>query len=139
MTGDRPVTPPRVATHAGPQASLDGMAQAALAREPGATIGYIGLQPGAKPVRFRLKAVDDPHPNGLTSVWFHPGTGEVLQVNRWDRLDAGARNTAWVYPLHTGDLGGPLHKAANALFGTTLFTLGATGAVLWWRRRRRLR
>jgi uncharacterized iron-regulated membrane protein len=139
VSGDRPVVPPKVVGASGPPASLDAMAQKARGLFPGAGIGYIGLAGAQRPVRFRMRLADDPHPNGLTSVWFHPTTGEVLAVNRWNWLDAGARNTAWIYPLHTGALGGPVHKAANAVFGLALFGLGATGTVLWWRRRRRLR
>ncbi len=55
-----------------------------------------------KPVRFRMRLAEDPHPNGLTSVRFHPVTGTVFGMHRWDELDAGARANSYVYPLHTG-------------------------------------
>lgn len=139
LAGDTATKPPMVAASsaaAGP-ASLDAMALQAQSLFPQGRIGYIQLsgRPDAA-IRFRLKLPDDPHPNGLTSVWFDPATGRALQARRWNTLDAGAHATSYVYPLHTGALGGPLHQAANALFGLTLFGLGATGAWLWWRRRR---
>ena len=88
-----------------------------------------------RPVRVRLRLADDPHPNGLTSVWLDPRNGQVLAVNRWNALDPGAAAVAWVYPLHTGELGGPLHEVLNFAAGLTLATLGVTGLWLWWKRR----
>jgi uncharacterized iron-regulated membrane protein len=83
----------------------------------------------------RLKLPDDPHPNGLTSVWLHPATAEVLKVARWSQLDAGSRLVSVVYPLHTGALGGPVHEILVGVTGLALATLGATGLLLWGRRR----
>jgi len=40
-----------------------------------------------------------------------------------------------VYPLHTGALGGPLHELLVGITGLALSTLGATGLLLWWKRR----
>jgi uncharacterized iron-regulated membrane protein len=79
---------------------------------------------------------DDPHPNGLTSVWLHPRTGDVLAAHRWNELDPGAKAVAVVYPLHTGELGGPLLEVFTAANGLILATLGISGLWLWWRRRR---
>ncbi|AEG93524.1 iron-regulated membrane protein-like protein [Ramlibacter tataouinensis TTB310] len=140
MAGHTPLTPPRVPAPAGKDASLDAMAAQARRLFPDARIGYIGVPPAAdQPVRLRLKLPADPHPNGLTSLYFHPGSGELLAVHRFDRLQAGARHTSWIYPLHIGELGGPWHKAANAALGFALAGLGISGLWLWWRRRRRLR
>ncbi len=137
LAGETATQPPKVNSTVGNGASLDAMALRASAVFPGARIGYIQIAPSPdRPIRFRLKLPDDPHPNGLTSVWFDPATGEPLAVHRWDQLEAGAHATSYIYPLHTGALGGAVHQAANALWGLTLFGLGATGAWLWWRRRR---
>lgn len=89
-----------------------------------------------QPVRVRLKLPDDPHPNGLSSVWLHPMTGKVLAVQRWDQLDPGARAYSVMYPLHIGELGGPLHTFAVAVLGCALAGFGVSGIWLWWRRRR---
>lgn len=136
LAGDTATRPPTVAPIPRKRASLDVMAARAQALFPQARIGYftVPTQPG-QPIRVRLKLPHDPHPNGLTSVWLHPVTGQVIAVQRWNRLEAGARATAYIYPLHTGVLGGVWHEAANAVFGLSLLGLGATGAWLWWRRR----
>lgn len=138
MAGQVPLAPPRIAVPAGRDASLDAMAAEAKRLFPQARIGYIGLPaPADQPVRLRLKLPADPHPNGLTSLYFHPATGELLAVHRFDELHAGARHTTWIYPLHTGQLGGVAHETLNALLGTALAALAASGVWLWWRRRRR--
>jgi len=134
LAGDTPAPPPRVRNAVG-QASLDAMARTARALFPQSGIGYVQLAPGAA-VRFRLKLPDDPHPTGLTTVWFHPASGELLAVRRWSELEAGARGNSYIYPLHTGELGGPAHEALNALSGVAAAGLGVTGGWLWWRRRR---
>lgn len=137
VSGDVPVKPPVVAPVPGAAASLQAMARTAQALFPQAGIGYIQLAPQpSQPVRFRMKLPDDPHPNGLTSVWFHPVTGAVLAVQRWNELDAGTKANSYIYPLHTGELGGLAHEVLNAVSGFTLFGLGVTGTCLWWRRRR---
>lgn len=90
----------------------------------------------SQPVRVRLKLPDDPHPMGLSSVWLHPVTAQVLAVQRWDRLDPGARAYSVIYPLHIGELGGPIHIFAVALLGFALAGFGVSGILLWWRRRK---
>ncbi|HEY0823924.1 MAG TPA: PepSY-associated TM helix domain-containing protein, partial [Ramlibacter sp.] len=120
----------------GPRASLDALVSAARSRFPQAMVGYVQVpaQPD-QPVRVRMKLPDEPHPNGLSSVWLHPRSGEVLKVARWDALDAGSRLVNVVYPLHTGALGGTPHLALNAAAGVLLAGLGGTGLWLWCRRR----
>lgn len=140
ISGATPVKAPKLpATFAasGRPATLDELASKAVAQfqDPG-FIGYVVLPPNAgAPIRFRFRLPDDPHPNGMTSVWIDPRTADVLSVQRWDALDPGARAVAVVYPLHTGELGGPLLETAVALGGVTLGGLGISGVWLWWRRR----
>ncbi|CAG9166694.1 PepSY domain-containing protein [Cupriavidus respiraculi] len=121
-------------SHASPP--LDVLIANAQAALPGMPIGYIQIpaQPH-RPVRIRFRLPDDPHPNGLTSVWLHPRSGEVLAVHRWNELDPGARAVAVVYPLHTGTLGGVLLEVSIAVGGLLLAAIGGTGVWLWWRRR----
>lgn len=119
------------------QPSLDQLAAKAVAQfqEP-APIGYIVVPPHAgAPTRFRMMLGDDPHPNGMTSVWIDPRTADVLAVQRWNTLDPGARATAVIYPLHTGKLGGAALESAVVIGGLTLGGLGVSGVWLWWRRR----
>lgn len=118
-------------------ATLDTWVATVHALLPDAMIGLVQVDPRAdRPVRVRVKLRDDPHPNGLTSVWLDPATSKVISVQRWNALDPGARAVSYVYPLHTGELGGPLLEAVIALGGTSLGALGISGIWLWWRRRR---
>jgi uncharacterized iron-regulated membrane protein len=138
FSAGKPASAPPPAAAAGPRASLDRMAAQALQAHPGARVGYVVLPArDEQAVRIRLALPDDPHPNGLTSLWFHPTTGALLSTQRWNELPAGARNTSWIYPLHTGQLGGAWHEALNAALGLTLAGLGGSGLWLWWRRRPR--
>lgn len=140
MAGQAPLAPPKLSLGGGasrPPAPLDTLVATARARFEGAPVGFIALPAGnAKPIRVRLLLADDPHPNGLTSVWLHPLNGTVLRADRWNELDAGSRANSVVYPLHTGELGGVALETLNALLGLALATLGITGLWLWWRRRR---
>lgn len=138
LSAQKLASPPPLAGTAGPRASLDRMAAQALQAHPGARVGYVMLPPrDEQAVRLRLKLEDDPHPNGLTSLWFHPTTGTLLAGQRWSELPAGTRNTTWIYPLHVGRLGGAWHEALNAVLGLALAGLGGSGLWLWWRRRPR--
>lgn len=137
LSGQTPLAPPKVKATDAPLAPLDTVVTAARARFDGAPVGFIALPAGAaKPVRVRLLLADDPHPNGLTSVWMHPQTGAVLRADRWNELDPGTRANSVIYPLHTGELGGLALETLNALLGLALVALGVTGLWLWWLRRR---
>nr|WP_316639718.1 PepSY-associated TM helix domain-containing protein [uncultured Roseateles sp.] len=119
-----------------PGLSLDAMVDVARARFGGAPVGYVQVPAGpGKPVRVRLLLADDPHPNGLSSVWLHPHSGAVLATHRWDELDPGARAYSVIYPLHTGELGGLGHTVLNGLLGFALAGLCGSGIYLWWKRR----
>ncbi|MBT2303145.1 PepSY domain-containing protein [Variovorax paradoxus] len=136
--GQQPVKPPVVpkGAPAGTRLSLDQLVGRAQQEFPGQPIGYVQVPAKAdRPLRVRFRLADDPHPNGISSVWLHPRTGEVLAVRRWQELDAGNGAVAVIYPLHTGVLGGPVHEAVTALLGLVLGGLGLSGVWLWWRRR----
>jgi len=142
LSGATPVKAPTLPTLADEPAggspwTLDQLAARAAAQFPDAPpIGYIVVPPhGNAPTRFRMMLADDPHPNGMSSVWIDPRTAQVLAVQRWNELDPGARATAVIYPLHTGELGGAALETAVAIGGLALGGLGISGAWLWWRRR----
>lgn len=140
LAGQAPLTPPQVkrVDPARPPAPLDALVDTASARFGGAPVGAVMLPAGSdKPLRVRLRLADDPHPNGLSSVWLHPQTGAVLRADRWDALDAGASAYSVLYPLHTGELGGVALQTLTALLGLALAALGIAGLWLWWLRRRR--
>lgn len=140
VAGDTPVQGPKLsASAAGSTAMpLDRMVKQAQSVFPEGMVGYIHVPAAShQPVRIRLKLPDDPHPNGLSSVWLHPATGEVLKVARWSELDPGNRLVSTVYPLHTGALGGPVHELIVGITGLAMTGLGAAGLLLWWARRNR--
>ncbi|WP_223216742.1 PepSY-associated TM helix domain-containing protein [Paraburkholderia phenoliruptrix] len=146
LAGGTPVRAPDVppasalSTHRAP---LDDLMARAQARFPDGDVYLVQAPPLAeanrRPVRVRLHVPDDPHPNGLTSVWLDPSTGRILAAQRWNALDLGARIVAVIYPLHTGELGGPLLQTLIAVDGVALFALPVSGVWLWWRRKRALR
>ncbi|RZI41634.1 PepSY domain-containing protein [Herbaspirillum sp. HC18] len=138
LSGEKPVKPPKIpkGESSGAAMPLDELVARAQARFPQALVGFIQLPAEAdRPIRVRLRTEDDPHPNGLTSVWLHPKSGAVLAVNRWNELDPGARAVSYVFPLHTGELGGVLLEAMTCVSGLALGMLGISGIWLWWRRR----
>ena len=141
LAGSTPLKPPSLGKRAKDAADprpmpLDEIVARARSRFPGAPVGYVQVPARPdRPIRVRLRLADDPHPNGLTSVWLDPRSGEVLAVHRWNELDTGAKAVAYVYPLHIGELGGPAHEVLIFVCGITLFGLGASGLWLWWRRR----
>lgn len=136
-TSLKPPALPKASATPGPALPLDALVALAQAQFPNAPVGYVQVPGQAnRAVRVRMRLEDDPHPNGLTSVWLHPGTGAVLRVDRWNQLDPGARAVAFVYPLHTGVLGGAALESVIFVNGLVLGSLGFTGIWLWWRRRR---
>lgn len=98
VAGDRSVKAPLLpkSDHAAAAAlPVDALVAIARARFADAPVAYVQI-PGRtdRPVRIRLRLPDDPHPNGLTSVWLDPRTGVVLKAVRWNQRDAGARAVA---------------------------------------------
>lgn len=139
LSGAKAIKPPKIPKGDEGQAatmSLDDMVAQAQAVFPNDPVGYIQVpaEP-TRPIRVRMRLADDPHPNGLTSVWLHPKTGAVLAAYRWNELDPGARALSFVYPLHTGELGGVVLEALTLIGGLALGSLGLTGIYVWWRRR----
>lgn len=92
-----------------------------------------------KAVRVRKQLPDEVHPNGLSSVWLHPISGEPLLVVPWRSGDAGLIGFEYLYPLHIGELGGSVHQVLIALVGLTLFFYAVTGPLLWLARRQAAR
>ena len=136
--GQKPIKAPTIAkgSASGPRMPLDEIVARAQKVYPGQPIGYV-LVPGKadRPVRVRFRLADDPHPNGISSVWLNPVSGEVLAARKWQDLDAGNGAVAVIFPLHTGELGGVAHQVVTALLGLALGGLGFSGIWLWWRRR----
>lgn len=109
----------------------------ASAAFPEAAIGYVQIPARPTlPIRVRLRLPDDPHPNGLTSVWLHPDSAELIRVDPWSDLNPGTRAYSYIYPFHTGELWGPVWTVLIFFTGAVLTAYSFTGLLLWWGRRR---
>ena len=131
-----PKIPSAAASSNAPPWTLDQLVSAGDGALPGGSINSIVLPPKPTgPIRLRKKLADDPHPTGLTSIWLNPRTGQVLRVDRWNTLTPGERTAGWLYPLHSGQLGGAVSVIVTALGGLSLLGFGISGSWLWWLRR----
>lgn len=141
LSGEAPVRPPVVQPVAvTAPVPLDQAVAAARSQLPAGFVGYVQVPPPGKgPIRVRIRLADDPHPNGLSSVWLHPDSGDVLAVHRWTQLDPGARGYAYIYPLHIGELAGTATLLATVVAGLSLAGYGVSGLWMWWRRRLNVR
>lgn len=137
ILGDAAPAPPPAVTGGPPAAEVvERVVARARAAFPDAVVGYVQVPARPdRPLRVRLRLPDDPHPNGLTSMWLHPDSGEHIRTDRWSELDPGTRAYAYVYPLHTGELWGLPWMILVFVAGVVLATHAVTGLLLWWRRR----
>lgn len=137
--------PPRVAPAPAPAAGtmplpVSALVAAAERALPEGRTAIVQWSPQpSRAVRVRKQLDDEVHPNGLTAVWLHPATGQVLRVTPWRKASAAQLGFQFIYPLHTGALGGTAHAWAAGAAGLALAALGASGPVLWFVRRRRAR
>ena len=114
--------------------SLDTLRARAEAALPEGHTVYVGWRP-REALRVRKRLPDDPHPNGLSSVWLDPADGRVLKLVRWHALDSAGRWTAWIYPFHSGQLWGNAQRWVWGSLAAVMVLLWASGAWLWWQRR----
>lgn len=133
LAGTQAITAPKISLPAGGKLAridmLIGNAEAAL---PGGRIGYIAISPsGREAVRIRKRFADDPHPNGLSSIWLEPSTGMPIRHVRWNELDPGSRLFAWIYSLHSGYLGGFSQRLFWMFTGLCTAFLAYSGMRIW--------
>lgn len=75
-----PASPPLVSGGPARSEIVELAVARARAAFPEAAVGYV--QVPAKPslpIRVRVRLPDDPHPNGLTSVWLHPNNAVIFR------------------------------------------------------------
>lgn len=137
LAGAQAIAAPKASLPAGGKlARLDTLVGNAEAVLPGGRIGYIAIAPnGREAVRIRKRFADDPHPNGLSSIWLEPSTGMPIRHVRWNELDPGSRLFAWIYPLHSGHLGGLSQRLLWICTGLCTAFLAYSGLRLWLRRK----
>lgn len=137
LSETRPLAPPPVSGGPARAEIVERAVVQARAAFPEAEVGYVQIPAKASlPIRVRLRLPDDPHPNGLTSVWLHPDSAELIRVDRWSDLSPGTWAYSYIYPFHTGELWGPAWTVVTFITGAVLSAYAFTGLLLWWRRRR---
>lgn len=137
LSGQMAVTPPVSPVSSDfEQDPADAAVAQARAQFPEGLVGYVLVPARGKGLlRIRVRLPDDPHPNGLSSVWLDPRTANVLSASRWSELDVGTRAYSFMYPLHIGSIGGAATLVATFVAGIALTGFAFSGAWLWWRRR----
>jgi uncharacterized iron-regulated membrane protein len=116
--------------------------EAALTRFPNGEISGVSMpETDAQWYRIRLRAHGEmPRMWGRSTVYVSAQTGEVLGA-----YDARASQPAarvmldTLYPLHTGQIGGPVGRVIVILIGAWLLTMIGVGLNLWWARRTRMK
>jgi uncharacterized iron-regulated membrane protein len=121
----------------GPGISFSRAAGAALARHPNAELAGVNF-PGADNAvwKVRLRAPGEAvRAYGNTTVFIDGNDGHVLADDPIDRQPAVRRIADWVYPIHTGEIGGLPGRLAVLLLGIWLASMIVIGGSLWWVRR----
>lgn len=137
LAGAQAITAPKISLPAaGKLARVHTLIRSAEVALPGGRIGYIAITPNRlEAVRIRKRFPDDPHPNGLSSVWLEPSTGMPIRHVRWNELDPGSRLFAWIYPFHSGHLGGLPQRLLWIFTGLCTAFLAYSGMSIWFRRK----
>lgn len=98
---------------------------------------YLPTQPGKN---FRISGVLNDQSALFSNgnfVSVDPQNGEVADVQRLTAQPLFDRIAATFFPLHTGSFGNTPVKICYVVLGMLPGMLSVTGAVLWWRKRRR--
>ncbi len=115
--------------------------KAALQAVPGATISGFFLPSDHGWYRVRLHAPGEmPRIWGMTTVFIDAGDAHILSLYDARKAHAPARFLLDVaYPLHTGQIAGPIGRIVQLLIGLGLMTMIGLGMSLWWTRRQTMR
>lgn len=125
-----------LAAAAGPPASFSQVAATALARYPGSTLTAVSF-PGGDRSSWTVRVRQG-------GEWRRAYGTTTLFLGRDGRImaDYNARRAPlarWVmdalYPIHTGESGGPVGRLAVLAIGLWLLSVSIIGLMLWWTRR----
>ena len=137
LVNDTHSAPPSISGGPPTARTVEVAVQQAQTLFPTAMVGYVQIPTlPDRPIRVRLRLPDDPHPNGLTSVWLHPDNATPIRSDLWSELDLGTHAYAYIYPLHIGELWGTPWTILVFITGGVLSAYAVTGFLLWVRRRR---
>jgi uncharacterized iron-regulated membrane protein len=133
----RPDAPPPIVS-AGLAQDFDWGAafDAAQNQFPKAIVRVVGIPRAAdQPVMIRMRQPGEWVERGQSMVWLHPQTGEILHVRDGHQVPQGRKAYFSMLPMHTGDVGGELWRAAITLAGVVLTALGGFTTWTFWRSR----
>ncbi|MBL8233533.1 MAG: TonB-dependent receptor, partial [Bryobacterales bacterium] len=141
MTGspERPKKP-KLAVRTGGMADLDTVARQAMGAVPDGRLAQIKLPKKAdEPFEVRMKTAFDGHHEGNNKVFLDGPTGDVLLVDRFDRLPLASRAIELLEPLHnarfmTLNEASVLARAPWIVMGLAPGFLFLTGFLMWWNR-----
>ena len=124
--------------------SLDRALESATRVWPEAQVTSITLPGGPRGVfTVRKRFPGDPYQhynNGRGRLWIDQYNGEVLAHHDMRNMPVGSRLLFdWIFPTHTGEIGGTGGRIAAFLAGLSPTFLFATGILVWYLRRRRSR
>jgi uncharacterized iron-regulated membrane protein len=130
-----PQSPPRA------KPSVADVARYALESLPGSRLSYVEL-PEEESGSFRvgmLGPAEFRSLRGASTVEISSADGRILRVCNAGAAGGVQRLLQAVYPVHTGQIGGTLLRAATLLTGLWLLSMIVIGICLWWSRRPRKR
>ncbi|PXW78598.1 putative iron-regulated membrane protein [Blastomonas natatoria] len=106
-------------------------------RFPDAEIRILSLprEPG-KPITLRMKQPEEWLPNGRTTLWFAPDTGQLIEARDALKLPGAAQAFNTFYPLHAAKVGGLPYRLVMTLVGLALSLLGSLTVWTFWFRRK---
>lgn len=116
--------------------TLDQLVAHAESLVPGARAIRVVVEGPGEPVGVRLRRPSEEATQGMNRVFLDAATGRVVRAVPLERAAAGAAMFEWLYPLHTGRLGGIAWRIALASAGIAPLVALATGFALWFTRRR---
>jgi uncharacterized iron-regulated membrane protein len=121
----------------GPRPGLAEVRERTVGAYPGHAITeiHMPLRPNAGYL-FYLRGERDVHRLGDTLAWVHPGTATVLLERSTRTRSAGEHLLHWLMPLHSGFAFGLAGRVAMCVAGFVPLVMGATGFLLWLRKRR---
>jgi len=81
--------------------------------------------------KVRKKFPNEPHPNGISTIYLDQYSGEILQADSVNSASIANRILNSLYPLHIGSYGGIYLRLAHALAGLAAIILFMTGVLMW--------
>lgn len=131
---------PKLAVHSAKLADLATVAAKAKAAVRDGRLAQIKLPKKAdEPFEVRMKTTFDGHHEGNNKVFLDRATGEVLLVDRFDRLSLANRAIELLEPLHnarfmTLNEASLLARLPWIVMGLSPGLLFITGFLMWWNR-----